>query len=82
MGRVLKALYVRRYRKSLTEKIDEETRSCLLTFGAIEQENNAPMDVLISFHQYPRYLGHHTDTETIANGKDRELPKISNPIRR
>lgn len=81
MGCVLKTLYSCRYRKPLN-KIDDETRSCLLTFSAIEEENNAPMDVLVSFHQYPRYLGHHTDTETVANGRDRELPKISNPIRR
>jgi hypothetical protein len=81
MGCVLKTLYSCRYRKPLT-KIDDGTRSCLVTFSAIEEENNAPMDVLVSFHQYPRYLGHHTDTETVANGRDRELPKISNSIRR
>jgi hypothetical protein len=81
MGCVLKTLYICRHRKPLT-KIDDVTRSCLLTFSAIEEENNAPMYVLVSFHQYPRYLGHHTDTETVANGRDRELPKISNPIRR
>ena len=66
MGCVLKTLYSRRYRKSLT-KIGNVTHSRLLTFSTIEEENNAPMDVLVSFHQHPRYLGHDTDTETVAS---------------